>query len=769
MSPARPEASVDVKTAGDIVVLGVSGLVDDRFRGFGTVGAVKSIVIDVSQITRMTSFGVRQWLKAMDALPRAASELLLVGCPTFFVDQLNMVLNFGGAGKVLSVVAPYVCPACGAESGELIDVLAERANLMNGSLPEKDCTRCGAKLEFDETPESYFSFVAKYAATSIQPATAELLGSLELYTSAESVTEKPPRIIKLIDGSVTYFRIIGRIGSMFRARPFLVGAEGEIVIDLADVDKFDPAGDKEWRRVLKSLSSQVSSVTVVDVKESFLAATGDSLSLAPNIVVASLLVPYVCIACGRRSHQSHSLQGLKWPPQFRGGVCSECSGATRHMLAGASLAVLRKVNTNTPPASAQLIAQREEILARAETDAQVAQTTEQMTAAAAATTSDAILGKFRIVRRQATRGIAEVFLAKQVGIGGFEKPVVLKKIQRRALEGREQGIERLLEEIKLAGRLIHPNIAQLLDVGDVDGALYLAMEYVHGKSLREVLERLAANNMAMPVPDVCFLAREVAQALEHAYISTDVNGQLLSVVHGDVAPQNVVVSYDGAIKMLDFGVARSVGEQADVQYMAPEGQVDQRSDLFSLGVLIYELCTGARPFGGSTAKDVVKKIRSGRYKALRDAAQVPDALSALVARLLQANAEERPGRAAEVVAELTEIMRDNAYESSGPGIARFVSRLFPDDTPGPDLAQTRPSSEKLDGQSKSMPIPRNTRGGIDQSVSLFAENAAPDQPSRVMKSPGQSPRRAMLLYVLLLVLLGVGVAAYLYTYGVPKL
>ena len=107
----------------------------------------------------MTSFGVRQWLKAMDALPKTITELYLLGCPTFFVDQLNMVLNFGGAGKVLTVVAPYTCPSCGVESGEMIDVLAERANLAKGGLPEKECARCGGKLEFDETPESYFAFV----------------------------------------------------------------------------------------------------------------------------------------------------------------------------------------------------------------------------------------------------------------------------------------------------------------------------------------------------------------------------------------------------------------------------------------------------------------------------------------------------------------------------------------------------------------------------------------------------------------------------------
>src|SRR5207302_1630184 len=151
---------------------------------------IKTAVINVSGMTRMTSFGVRQWLKGMDALPKTIQDLYLLGCPTFFVDQLNMVLNFGGVGQVLTVVAPYTCPSCGAESGETIDVLAERAALAKGGIPEKECARCAGKLEFDETPESYFSFVPKYAATSIQPTAAQLLASSGLYHAVDVGTER---------------------------------------------------------------------------------------------------------------------------------------------------------------------------------------------------------------------------------------------------------------------------------------------------------------------------------------------------------------------------------------------------------------------------------------------------------------------------------------------------------------------------------------------------------------------------------------------------
>ena len=231
----RSGAAVEMVTADDAALVHVSGLVDENFSGFGNLASMKTVVISVAKMTRMTSFGVRQWLKSMDALPKTITDLHVLGCPTFFVDQLNMVLNFGGQAKVLTVMAPYTCPSCGTESGETIDVLVERANLARGGIPDKECQRCGGQLEFDETPESYFAFVSKYAATSIGPAAAQLLAAHGLYQSQDSAAEKPPRIIKLVHGSVTYFRIIGTIGSMFRARPFLVGAEGEVVIDLAEV------------------------------------------------------------------------------------------------------------------------------------------------------------------------------------------------------------------------------------------------------------------------------------------------------------------------------------------------------------------------------------------------------------------------------------------------------------------------------------------------------------------------------------------------------
>ena len=749
-SGSRFKAAVDVTVAGEAALVSVSGLIDERFVGFGDVGASKTVVINVAGMTRMTSFGVRQWLKAMDSLPKTITDLYLVGCPTFFVDQLNMVLNFGGPSKILTVVAPYTCPSCGVESGETIDVLAERANLAKGGLPEKECSKCGGKLEFDETPESYFAFVSKYAASSIQPAAAQILAANGLYTSLDSATEKPPKIIKLVHGSVTYFRISGTIGSMFRARPFLVGAEGEVVIDLSEVDRFDNAGQKEWRRLLKTLAAQVPAVSLVDVNESFLAAAGETLALARNIAVASVRVPYVCKDCGRVSQESETLATTNWPRNFEDRVCSTCGGTTHNRLSAEALIPLQKASTSIPPASAKFISQRAEILSRALTDANVAQAGESATASVG--TDDTILGKYKIVRRLSEGGMAEVFLAKQVGIGGFEKPVALKRIQRKLLDTRHLAIELFLNEAKIAGRLTHPNIVQVLDVGEVGGALYLAMEYVHGKDLRDVIKALQQTRTVMPLGEACYVVREVAQALHHAYWSTDINGQRLSVVHRDVSPQNIILGYEGTVKLLDFGVAMSAVTEHEERmivgkwlYMSPETtmnqQIDHRSDLFSLGVILYLLCSGFMPFTGREPKEIVAKIRAGQYKPLQEIVPVPDRLALLVSRLLAPNPADRPERGQEVVAELADIARVYGMDSSAPSVAQFLQHLFPSsvgggDTPAPRMEVVRTSSS-YDSQSSSQQLSPGSGPKSAHHLRTTGREAA--QPAPSFSSASEQP------------------------------
>jgi serine/threonine-protein kinase len=229
------------------------------------------------------------------------------------------------------------------------------------------------------------------------------------------------------------------------------------------------------------------------------------------------------------------------------------------------------------------------------------------------------------------------------------------------------------------------------------------MEYVHGKDLRKVIKKLQQTRAALPLGEALHVVREVAQALHHAYWSTDMTGQRLSVVHRDVSPQNIILSYDGAVKLLDFGVAMSaVTEQAENLivgkwlYMSPESttheQVDHRSDLFSLGVILYLLCSGYMPFTGREPREIVRKIRGGQYKPLQELVAIPERLAMLSARLLAPNPDDRPQRGQEVAAELADIARQYAIESSGPNIAYILKQLFPSETGGAAGAAEPPAA-----------------------------------------------------------------------------
>jgi eukaryotic-like serine/threonine-protein kinase len=221
------------------------------------------------------------------------------------------------------------------------------------------------------------------------------------------------------------------------------------------------------------------------------------------------------------------------------------------------------------------------------------------------------------------------------------------------------------------------------------------MEYVHGRDMRTLTRKLRQRGTPLPIGETCHVIREVARALDFAYWSTDMNDKQMAVVHRDVTPHNIIVGYDGSVKLLDFGVAMSnvTAYQGNMivgkwLYMSPEATaqqpLDHRSDLFSLGVVFYYLCTGVTPFTGRDPAEIVTGIRSGVFEAMwRAAPGVPRPLSALVDRMLALNPQNRPQRGQDVVRELTEIMRAEGLERSGTDLAGFLGKAFPQDVSEP--------------------------------------------------------------------------------------
>ena len=381
-----------------------------------------------------------------------------------------------------------------------------------------------------------------------------------------------------------------------------------------------------------------------------------------------------------------------------------------------------------------MIARRDEMLSRALTDEKVAQADVSDTSNA----DDTVIGNYKIVRKLSAGGMAEVFLASQVGIGGFEKPVALKRIQRKFLESRHLAIDMFLNEAKIAGRLAHPNIVQVLDVGEVGGALFLAMEYVRGKDLRDVIKMLQANGELIPLGLACYIVREVAQALHHAYWSTDHEGNRLSVVHRDVSPHNIILSFDGAVKLLDFGVAMSsVTEQDEPMivgkwsYMSPEHTtkaIDHRSDLFSLGVVLYLLCSGRMPFHGAEPVEIIDNIEEGQYAPLTG---VPEPLIDLVNRMLRPNPAERPQTGQAVATALAEILRNYRLEQTSADVAAFLAQLFAYEVMEQEPA---PNAEGDDTISMEMTTIRLAVGSSPTQAQHTPSTSLPVVPSAVSPS-----------------------------------
>ena len=206
--------------------------------------------------------------------------------------------------------------------------------------------------------------------------------------------------------------------------------------------------------------------------------------------------------------------------------------------------------------------------------------------------------------------MAEVFKAASYGVEGFERVVALKRVLPQISED-QAFINMFIDEAKIAVQLDHPNISRIYDLGNAEDSYYIAMEYVSGHDARALFDRLAAQGKKLDVALCCHIVKEVCEALEYAHTKTNNQGEPLSLIHRDVSPQNILLSFDGQVKLIDFGIAKAAGKATKTRsgilkgkfgYMSPEQvrgrPIDKRSDLFALAVVLYELLTSERCFRG---------------------------------------------------------------------------------------------------------------------------------------------------------------------------
>ena len=263
-------------------------------------------------------------------------------------------------------------------------------------------------------------------------------------------------------------------------------------------------------------------------------------------------------------------------------------------------------------------------------------------------------GRYTLEHRLATGGMAEIFLARQEGPGGFSRELVIKRILPH-YAGEAGFVEMFLDEAKLAARLNHPNIVPIYDFGEVDGSWFLAMELVRGPDLRNVLEAEQAADVLLPFGTLARIIADAAQGLEHAHRLVDDKGKALNIIHRDISPSNIIVSYDGVTKILDFGIAKADQTSHKTRtgfikgkfaYMSPEqiqgDPLDARADIYSLGIVLFELCARRPPFAEDSDFRLMRTICENPAPSPREfAPDVPEALEKIILKAIAKDREDR--------------------------------------------------------------------------------------------------------------------------------
>ncbi len=283
--------------------------------------------------------------------------------------------------------------------------------------------------------------------------------------------------------------------------------------------------------------------------------------------------------------------------------------------------------------------------------------------------------------------MAEIFLARQLGLGGFNKELVIKRIHRE-LATNVGYVEMFLDEARIAANLNHPNIVHIYDIGKAFGTYYIAMEYIHGKDLMEICRRGIAQKQFLSLRLAVAIVGQVAQGLAYAQAHRGSDGQRVGIVHRDISPTNILVSYTGIAKLVDFGIARAASQVAEeigtvvgkLSYMAPEqvrGElVDGRTDLFALGVVLYEITVGRRLFRGSRQEVMDKILTQPIAPPSLVRPGFPPDLEQILMRLLEKRPENRYSNGGELHQDLEAFASSMGWRSGRHHLSRYLIGLF---------------------------------------------------------------------------------------------
>ncbi|MEE2789112.1 MAG: protein kinase [Myxococcota bacterium] len=319
------------------------------------------------------------------------------------------------------------------------------------------------------------------------------------------------------------------------------------------------------------------------------------------------------------------------------------------------------------------------------------------------------LGPYELIRRIGIGGMAEIYLAKTTGIGGFEKYLALKVIHPKFVEDQDF-IDMLIDEAKIAVQLTHTNVGQIFDLGCIDETYFIAMEYVDGKDLYQLTVHCADQGIQIPFDVVAFIGKEIASGLHYAHGKADAQGHPLNLIHRDVSPQNVLLSYEGQVKIVDFGIAKATQRRQQTEsgvikgkfhYMAPEqawgDALDGRSDVFSAGICLYEMVAGEMLYHEERALVLLDKVRKADIPNLREKRpDIPPQLEAIIAKALARDRDDRFKSAGEFHGALSAFLYGQWPSFSRHQVGDFLRDAFSQD------AEKAPTVEEADPSSSAV-------------------------------------------------------------------
>jgi serine/threonine protein kinase len=419
-------------------------------------------------------------------------------------------------------------------------------------------------------------------------------------------------------------------------------------------------------------------------------------------------------------------------------------------------------------------------------------------------------GKYILLNKIALGGMAEIFRAKTIGAEGFEKEVVIKRILPHYTED-EAFVTMFIDEAKVSSGLNHPNIVQIYDFDIEDGCYYIAMEYIEGRDLRRVIDVGVERDNPLTAGQIVNLTMDVAKGLHYAHTKTS-KGEPLNIIHRDVSPQNVMISFDGEVKIMDFGIAKAAARSTKTRagmvkgkcaYMSPEQargkDLDPRSDLFAVGIMTWEMLTGRRLFAGDSDFATLTNVLKAEVPPTQSInTEVPEALDQIILKCLSREREDRHTDCKDFLRDLENWYYPNVEDKESAELGSYMNEMFADDivqlrethandaetqfieasnevrrqrsesSSGMHSASSNPSVEQMSGIDLDSTIALDLAAtdfqpsSVDSSENPTVALAAPDLSAQAPSTPAQakSGSKTGLILTLLAVIIALGVGGF---------